>query len=97
MDYVFPGKLVPVTGVEVIGEYRLRLTFKDGLVGDVDFIGRDWRRVFAPLADPDYFAKVYVDSEVGTIVWPNGLDMAPEPLYEKACRNPVLDTSATAA
>lgn len=34
-------QLVDVTGVEVIGEYRLRLTFEDGTVGDVDFTGRD--------------------------------------------------------
>jgi hypothetical protein len=32
--------LVDVVGVEVVGEYRLRLTFADGLVGDVDFSGR---------------------------------------------------------
>jgi hypothetical protein len=47
IDYVFPGKLVPVTAVEVIGEYRLRLTFKDGIVGDVSFTDREWNGVFA--------------------------------------------------
>jgi hypothetical protein len=82
-------KLVPVTAVQVIGPHKLRLTFKDGLVGDVDFTGRNWRRVFAPLADPDYFAKVYVDTAVGTIVWPNGLDIAPETLYERALEHQV--------
>jgi hypothetical protein len=87
-DYVHPGKLVPVTGVEVIGEYRLRLTFKDGVVGDVSFADREWKNVFEPLRDPKRFAKV--DIEFGTIVWPeDGLDMAPEPLYEKACANRV--------
>jgi len=29
--------LVEITVVEVIGDYRLRLTFADGTVGDVDF------------------------------------------------------------
>ena len=37
---VLVEQLVDVTGVEVIGEYRLRLTFEDGTVGDVDFAGR---------------------------------------------------------
>jgi len=45
--------------------------------------------VFEPLRDPIYFAQVRVDPEAGTIVWPNGLDMAPEPLYEEARRHPL--------
>ena len=76
--------LVDMVGVEVVGEYRLRLTFADGTVGDVDFAGREWRGVFEPLRDPWYFARVTVDPEAGTIVWPDGVDMAPEPLYEEA-------------
>ncbi len=76
--------LKDVTGVEVIGAHRLRLVFDDGTVGDVDFTKREWRGVFEPLRDPDYFAQVTVDSEAGTIRWPNGVDMAPEPLYAEA-------------
>jgi hypothetical protein len=82
-------QLVDVTVVEVIGDYRLRLTFEGGTVGDVDFAGRDWRGVFAPLRDPEYFARVTVDRDAGTICWPDGLDMAPEPLYAEARRHPV--------
>jgi Protein of unknown function (DUF2442) len=81
---VFVEDLVDITDVEVIGQYRLRLTFEDGTVGDVDFTDRDWRGVFEPLRDPAYFARVAVDPEAGTIAWPNGLDMAPEPLYAEA-------------
>ncbi len=96
MDYVFPGKLVDVTKVEVIGDHELRLTFEDGVIGDVSFADREWKGVFEPLRDPKRFAKVAI--EFGTIVWPeDGLDMAPEPLYEEACRRPVLESSATAA
>lgn len=86
--------LVDVTGVEVIGDHRLRLTFEDGTVGDVSFDGREWRGVFEPLADPAYFAEVRVDTESGTIAWPNGVDMAPEPLYAEARRRPVAPPSA---
>jgi hypothetical protein len=78
------GKLVDVTGVEVIGEHRLRLTFEDGLVGDIDFADRHWRGVSEPLADPAFFAQVRVDEEIRSLVWPNGYDMAPESLYERA-------------
>jgi hypothetical protein len=82
-------ELVDVTDVEIVGDHRLRLTFADGVVGEVSFQGRDWKGVLAPLADPDYFAKVRVDPDAGTITWPNGIDFAPEPLYEEARRKQV--------
>jgi Protein of unknown function (DUF2442) len=77
-------KLVAPIAVEVIGDHRLRLAFEDGLVGDIDFTGRQWRGVSEPLADPAFFAQARIDPEVHTVVWPNGFDMAPETLYERA-------------
>jgi Protein of unknown function (DUF2442)/Domain of unknown function (DUF4160) len=87
-------QLIDVTAVEVLADHRLRLTFEDGTVGDVAFEDREWRGVFEPLADPAYFARVRVDPEAGTIVWPNGVDMAPEPLYAEARRHRVPQPSA---
>ena len=81
-------QLQDVTGVEVLGDHRLRLVFDDGTVGEVDFTKRAWRGVFEPLRDPDYFARVRVDPEAGTLAWPNGVDMAPEPLYAEARQSP---------
>jgi Protein of unknown function (DUF2442) len=79
-------KLVDISAVEVRSEHRLRLTFADGTTGEVDFGRREWGGVLAPLGDPAFFARVYVDREAGTIAWPGGLDLAPEPLYEEARR-----------
>lgn len=45
--------------------------------------------VLAPLSDPGYFAGVTVE-EAGTIVWPGGIDLAPEPLYEQAKAHPLI-------
>ncbi len=84
-----------ITHAEVRGEYRLRLAFADGTVGDVDFDGREWSGVFEPLRDPAYFALVEIDPEGGTIRWPNGADMAPEPLYAEARRKAVPAGAAT--
>ncbi len=81
---MFVEELVDITKVEVVGDYLLRLTFADGTAGVVDFAARRWRGVFEPLKDPAYFARVAVDPEAGTISWPNGADMAPEPLYAEA-------------
>jgi hypothetical protein len=77
--------LIEVTDVKVLGHYRLRLTFSDGHVGDVDVSDiRNKGNLFEDLRDADYFAQVRVDPEVGTIAWPNGLDLAPERLYREA-------------
>lgn len=81
--------LPAVVGVAVVGPYRLRLLFDDGMVGDVDFSSRQWSGVLEPLRDPSFFAQVRVDPEAATIVWPDGIDMAPEPLYEEALRHPL--------
>ena len=72
--------LVHVVAVEALPSHRLRLRFEDGLAGVVDFSRREWRGVFEPLAEPGYFAQVRLDHELGTIVWPNGADIAPETL-----------------
>ena len=76
-----------VRAVEHLGGHRLRLTFADGRSGDVDLSERFTEPVgpvFEPLVDIDYFRQVVVDEELGTIVWPNGADLAPDVLYSQA-------------
>ena len=34
-------------------------------------------------------AKVNVDMDAATVVWPNGVELAPERLYEEARKNPL--------
>jgi hypothetical protein len=78
-----------ICDVEYLGQYRLRLTFADGLVTEIDLAGRlagDVGPVFEPLKDPAFFAQVAVDPELGTIVWPNGADLAPDALHDNAAR-----------
>ena len=76
-----------ITAVEHLGGHRLRLTFADGFVGDVDLAERlaaPNGSMFEPLEDVAYFAQVTVDPELGTVVWPNGADLAPDVLYQQA-------------
>jgi hypothetical protein len=75
-----------ISAVEVGSPFVVVLTFTDGSQGSVD-LGA-WIRgrggVFAPLQDPEYFARVTVDREAGTIVWPNGADLDPDVLCHAA-------------
>ncbi len=68
----------------------LRLLFSDGTAGDVGFSAERWTGVLAPLNDSGYFAEVTVDPEAGTLGWPGGIDLAPEPFYEQAKAHPLL-------
>lgn len=76
----------PVKGVRPTGEYRLELSFTDGITSEIDLRGRIAGRggVFVPLQDVEFFKQVRVDPEAGTIVWPNGVDFCPDVLYRLA-------------
>ena len=74
-----------------IRDYVLELTFSDGAVGKVDFADRVRGRggVFLPLEDVNYFKKVQIEPEAGTIVWPNGVDFCPDVLYSLTTGKPI--------
>ena len=74
-------EVVRITSVEVLGHYRLRLGFSDGSSREVNLAGELRGPVFEPLADPEFFAQVRVDDELGTVVWPNGADLDPLVLH----------------
>lgn len=61
----------------------------DGLVSEFDLADKlagPVGPVFEPLRDPAFFAQVTVGPELGTIVWPNGADLAPDALHGRAIR-----------
>src|SRR5450755_4914012 len=73
--------MLRVTAVTPLDPYRLRVEFNDGVARDVDCAFLLHGTLGEPLRDPDYFRQVRVDQESRTIVWPNGLDPAPELLH----------------
>ena len=73
--------MLRVTEVEPIDDQHLRVTFNDGVVRDVDCSFLFHGTLGEPLRDPDYFRQARVDEEARTVVWPNGLDPAPELLH----------------
>lgn len=74
--------ILRLTEADVGGSHLLRLTFNDGTQKTVDVRPLLSGRVFEPLRDPEYFAQGKLDPICGTVVWPNGADVAPEALHE---------------
>jgi len=71
-----------VKTVKYLSGYRLLLEFDNGVAKRVDLGQHLDGEVFDPLKDLDYFRTVRVSADLGTIVWANDADFAPEFLYE---------------
>ncbi|MBF0152251.1 MAG: DUF2442 domain-containing protein [Magnetococcales bacterium] len=68
-----------ITHARHVGEYRVHLRFNDGMEGVADLqetLFNDHRVIFQELRDPQLFQALRVAMD--TLVWDNGLDLAPE-------------------
>ncbi len=75
--------LIKVKEAKYVENYKLGLVFNDGFKGVIDLknkIFTDHRDIFKPLQTIEYFKSFSQNS--WTIEWENGLDLAPEYLYE---------------
>jgi hypothetical protein len=68
--------------VEVRPGFRLYLQFNNGVTGEVCLLNELWGEVFEPLKDEALFSTARQDDVMGTVVWANGADFAPEFLFE---------------
>ena len=74
-----------ITNLKKLDEYRLELEFDNGRKGVVDLAAYiDRGGVFSRFADKDYFNSVEINRELGVLCWPDGVDIAPETIYEAA-------------
>jgi len=73
--------MVDVVKVKPMEAFRFWVRFSDGREGVADLSGLAARTgpMVAPLKDPAFFARVFVEAGVPT--WPNGYDYAPSALY----------------
>jgi hypothetical protein len=74
--------ILHVTDAKHLKDYRIWLKFNDDAEGVVDLSKELWGDMFEPLKDLSLFSQVKLDTELDTIVWPNGADLAPEFLHE---------------
>jgi len=72
-----------VSKVKVLQDYRLDLTFDDGVRGVVDLSDLVGKGVFALWRDYRIFQEVRVGS-FGELVWQDKIDLCPDSLYLRA-------------
>ena len=82
--------MLHITSAQYLSDYKVSLRFNNGRQGEADLSSLLNNGVFTSLQDMALFSQVSVDSELETIVWPNGLDLAPEYLYFQAFKNDPL-------
>ena len=71
--------------VELRENYKIYIKFNDGLSGIIDFqnkIKTDHRSIIRELIDEAKFKAIRIERH--TLCWDNGVDFAPEYLYDKA-------------
>jgi hypothetical protein len=75
--------LYDVVEAKALANYKVWVRFEDGVEGVADLSHLAGHGVFKRWSDnPAEFAQVTVDPESGTLVWPGGLDVAPDRLYQ---------------
>jgi hypothetical protein len=90
------GLTPDITAASAVRHGVLRLTFADGLGGEVSVLDRMRGPVFEVARTPEGFAEVAVDRETGTVVWPGGADLAPDTLYARVRSGAWPDSQAAA-
>lgn len=70
-------ELTDVVSVEILQEPWLRLTFEDGFIRSVDISQILHPNHYRQIVEAGGFSKVFVDPDLGTIAWPNGIDIDP--------------------
>lgn len=76
--------MIYITDAAYVSDYKIHLKFSDNREGVVDLqevIKGDHRQIFRELEDIIRFQNFHV--KMDTVVWENGLDLAPEFLWER--------------
>ena len=70
-----------VVEVKPEADYCLFFRFQDGLSGRVRFRPEELTGALAPLRDPRFFNRVFIDQ--GAVAWPGDIDLAPDAMHRQ--------------
>ena len=71
-----------VRSFKIVAPYTLRVEFDDATQQTIDFNAVLAGELYSPLRELAVFNQVKIDSEVHTLVWPNGADFDPATLHD---------------
>jgi len=71
-----------VRSVKIVAPFTLRVGFDDATEQVIDFRPVLAGELYGPLRELSIFNQVKIDSEVHTLVWPNGADFDPAMLHD---------------
>ena len=71
-----------IVAVEALQPYRVRVSFADGVQGEISLADLVGEGVFCAWRDARVFSQVSIDPETHTLTWPGGIDLCPGTLYE---------------
>ncbi len=79
-----------IIAAHAISQRALSIHFDNeyqGILKLDDFIN-NYTGVFKPLLNPEYLDRVSINTDLGTVCWPNGADLCPDSVYthmQKVC------------
>ncbi len=76
-----------VTSAKYLEDYKIKVSFNNGRKGIADLSSALKGKQFELLKNKIEFANFSVDNELGTIVWSNGADFAPEFIFFQAFKD----------
>lgn len=76
-----------ITDAKHIEGYKVEVAFNNGKRGIADLSEALHGPLFEPLKNQEVFSSFVVDKELETLVWPNGVDLAPEYIFFQAFKN----------
>lgn len=71
-----------VESFRIVAPHTLNVRFDDGVERTIDFGPVLEGDLYGPLRDRELFEQVRIDTEVYTLVWPNGADFDPATLHD---------------
>jgi hypothetical protein len=75
-------ELYDVTGFELVKDYKIRVEFDDETEQLINFEPILIGPLFGSLKEKSLFNQVQLNSDLGTLVWPNGADIDPTVLHD---------------
>ena len=89
--------MIKLVAADLVNDHEIHLRFSDDSSGVYDFSSflEANTQMTAPLRDPDFFCRFYL--ELGALAWPNGFDLSAESLQRRLDESGRLSRSSATA